>query len=72
MMWDEDIFSEEKLSMLDAIIKFSNKFRDKTAEEISLRELINFIDEFFEFDKYCSECSNLKISCTCMEDPIIP
>lgn len=67
MMWDDDIFSEQKLLMLDAIIKFSNKFRDRGPEQISLRELIDFIDQFFEFEKYCVECSNLKIACTCEE-----
>ncbi len=51
MKWDDDVNCYEKLLLLDAIIKFSNQFRDLDAAEISLKSLYDFIDRFFEEKK---------------------
>lgn len=48
MKWENDFFGNKKHMILDAIIAYSNKFRDKDASEISLKELTEFIDNFFE------------------------
>jgi len=49
-MWDNDSLGNKKHMILDAIIAFGNKFRDRDASHISLKELTDFIDKFFEKD----------------------
>jgi hypothetical protein len=65
MKWDDDRNCYEKRLLLDAIIKFSNEFRDLDAEEISLKSLYDFIDRFFEDKKYvevpCNFCGTPNI-----------
>lgn len=48
MKWDDDDNCYEKRLLLDAIIKFSNEFRNLDAAEISLGSLYDFIDRFFD------------------------
>ena len=48
MKWKNDEFIYEKYLLLDAIIEFGNKFRDKDASKISLSELTDFIEKFMD------------------------
>ncbi len=48
MIWDNDPRKNEKLFVMDSIIKFSLKFHGKDSSEISMKDLSDFIDEFFE------------------------
>ena len=50
MKWDNDNLKHEKFLLLDGIMAFSNKFRDRDPSEISWKELTDFIDKFFEKD----------------------
>ena len=51
MQWDNDPLKNEKYLILDAIIKFSRTFRGKDPSEISMKDLSDFIDDFFEEEK---------------------
>jgi len=48
MLWDDDALKYQKQISLDVIITFSRVFRGKDPSEISVKDLIDFIDEFFE------------------------
>ena len=48
MKWDNDRFSYEKHLVMDVIIKFSETFEGKDHSKISIKELTDFIDKFFE------------------------
>ena len=47
-MWKDDGYQKEKDLVFDAIVNFSNKFRDKDPSLISLKELKDFINTFFD------------------------
>jgi len=48
MMWDDDNLKYEKYLVFDSIVKFNEVFEGKNSASISIRELHDFIDEFFE------------------------
>ena len=48
MKWDNDKFRDEKYLIFDAIVAFMNMYPDKRASEISIKDLIDLIDGFFE------------------------
>lgn len=53
MQWDKDELKYEKYLVMDAIIKFSQHVKGRFDYEISIKELSEFIDNFFaQWKKY--------------------
>lgn len=48
MKWDNDPLLNEKLLLLDGIIKFLKNFDDKELSSITHKALTDFIDDFFK------------------------
>ena len=51
MKWDNDPLRERKYLIMDAIIKFSQICEGKSFGEISLKNLMDFVDKFCEIEK---------------------
>ncbi len=48
MKWDDDPNCYEKRIVFDAIVDFSREFDGVDPEDISIRLIFAFVDEFFE------------------------
>ena len=48
MNWKDDENRYEKFLVLDEIIKFSSEYVNKDLNEISFKELLEFIDKFVD------------------------
>lgn len=47
MQWEEDPLSYEKYLVFDAIVEFSNEFYCVDHSYISIKNLYDFVDDFF-------------------------
>jgi|GEM_PF-2160422 len=68
MMWDNDPWKDEKHLLFDAIMRLTLKYDGKNLLEISLKELHEFIDEYFEQNGTCESCSSTQMSCSCFDN----
>lgn len=68
MKWKYDPLKYEKHMLFDGIIDFCKKFEGKDLEKVSVKDLSDFIDDFYrKHDDYCIKCKNEKIACVCMK-----
>lgn len=63
MKWDNDPLRYEKYLIFDAIIEFSKAFRFKEPYEISMGDLTEFTDKFFDRNE-CSMDHTIKDNLT--------
>lgn len=48
MQWEKDELQYEKYLIFDALVEFHSKLDGKTAFEVSIKDLVDFIDDFFK------------------------
>lgn len=67
MKWKNDPLKIEKHLLFDGIMEFCKKFDGVDQGEISIRDLSDFIDDFFKENLFfCATCKNEKVVCVCM------
>ena len=62
MQWDRDPFKKEKYMIFDAIIDFARIHKEKNFNEITMKELSDFVDNRSQFHSYKEISKQMRIN----------
>jgi hypothetical protein len=48
VQWGKDELQYEKYLIFDALVEYHSKFDGKKSSEVSIKDLVEFIDKFFK------------------------